>query len=1232
MGRLVRLELENFKSYKGHQMIGPFHNFTSVIGPNGAGKSNLMDAISFVLGVRSLHLRSMHLKDLVYRGAGDQEESDKLADPTNFPQKAYVMAVYEDDNGEEIIFKRTISISGSSEYRINNIVVSFNQYNEALERENILVKARNFLVFQGDVEAIASQSPKDLTKLIEQISGSWEYREEYEKLRIELERATENSTFNLNKKRGIHAEIKQYQEQKNEAERFEQMQKERAKVLVEYLLWKLFHIEKNIKSHQNQINENNEKIQLTQEKLNNADNALKTARRKHADKSRDILKLEDKTRKKERQLENKWPQHLELEEKIAHINKRLKRSRNNAEQLQQEYQHQESHIEALQTELRNVERALQQTEESFQSIFIKKGISLSESDLAEYNKLKQEVNLKTVDKQQQLANLRRQDNITRESLLRISERLNEKERQKAQLEDEEKSLNARKKKTEDYIKQLSEDLQAAQKSLQDLVTERENIQKMEKYLNNELQQTLNKLLQARVDQHESEKRQRMKETLDNLRRIYPGIHGRVKDLCTPNLQKYNVAVSVVLGRNWDAIIVDTEKTAIECIRYLREQRAGHATFIPLDTISTKPIHPKYRNFVKGAWLAIDIISYDTSLQRAMEYICGNTLVCETMEIAKYICYDRKEQVKAVTLDGTVIHKSGLITGGEVPNRDAVRAWEDKSVEELKRKREELLSKLNELSKSKRRGNAEEALQNEINGYRSRIDYSREDLDITQRKLDSIKDELKHVTEEIKELSNQHAEAKSKVEIIEEQIQTLESTIHQVEDEVFSDFCRKINVQNIREYEELQIDAANTRVRYATQQSKLQNQIDFEKQQLKEIGDRISSLNEHLTKDESLLAAFEKSRNKLGGEIDKIKEEIKALHDEQKTMSDTLAELAVEVENRKKEAMEVSKDLDKLMKEVARAESVIERLNAERFSIFRKCKLEEIKLPLKKGNLEAISIERAEAIFGEDEDAMEVDTEERAAEALGFGEIEVDFSRLGADKQRDDRGGEIEIEFQNRIKNITTELERMAPNLNANNRLNEVERRLRATKDDFEVAKRRATTAKEKFNAIRDERYRLFYDAFSHISQKIDQIYKELTKSKVFPLGGTAYLSLGDSEEPYLDGIKYHAMPPMKRFRDMEQLSGGEKTIAALALLFAFHSYKPAPFFVLDEVDAALDNANVARIANYIRNQAGEQYQFIVISLKAALYEKAEALVGIYRDQDINSSKTLSLRLDAYPDH
>lgn len=197
-------------------------------------------------------------------------------------------------------------------------------------------------------------------------------------------------------------------------------------------------------------------------------------------------------------------------------------------------------------------------------------------------------------------------------------------------------------------------------------------------------------------------------------------------------------------------------------------------------------------------------------------------------------------------------------------------------------------------------------------------------------------------------------------------------------------------------------------------------------------------------------------------------------------------------------------------------------------------------------------------------------------------------------------------------------------MRAIDRLDGVEARLKSTEKDFEDARRGAKQSRDAFNEVKERRFELFNKAFTHISEQISHVYKDLTRSAAYPLGGQAYLDTEDGDAPYLSGIKYHAMPPLKRFRDMEHLSGGEKTMAALALLFAVHSYQPSPFFVLDEVDAALDNANVEKIKNYIREHAGPGMQFIVISLKTGLFQGSESLVGVFRDQEANSSKTLTL--------
>lgn len=330
---------------RGHQTIGPFKNFTSIIGPNGAGKSNLMDAISFVLGVKSAQLRSSQLKDLVYRGrrlgkidedgsmVQDEEEDDNEQDGDGSAKKAWVLAVFLDTDGKEWKFQRTcvdipvcrvnkltalfrISTTGASEYKLNNKVVTYSAYNAALVSHNILVKAKNFLVFQGDVEAVASQSPRELSRLIEQISGSLELTGEYEKAKEAQDRATENATFNFNKRRGIAGEIKQYKEQKGEAERFEALVEKRVcsfcyfsvllcvadrilkdHLILQRILFKLFHIEEAITSNSETIVKKNKDLKGLRDEQRSHDKALEEARADQA-KARGAVMHKEKAIKK----------------------------------------------------------------------------------------------------------------------------------------------------------------------------------------------------------------------------------------------------------------------------------------------------------------------------------------------------------------------------------------------------------------------------------------------------------------------------------------------------------------------------------------------------------------------------------------------------------------------------------------------------------------------------------------------------------------------------------------------------------------------------------------------------------------------------------------------------------------------------------------------------------------------------------------------------------------------
>ncbi|KAI0028569.1 cohesin complex subunit psm1 [Vararia minispora EC-137] len=1239
---LIQIEVCDFKSYRGHQVVGPFRHFTSVIGPNGAGKSNLMDAISFVLGVKSAQLRSSQLKDLVYRGrrlardseAGpsgsadlsrttrDEEEEEGEGEGT--AKKAWVRAVYEDQNKKTWTFQRTISVMGSSEYRLNNKVVNYSTYNDKLIEHNILVKAKNFLVFQGDVEAVAQQSPRDLTRLIEQISGSLELEKEYEAAKLAQERATENATTNFTKRRGITGEIKQYKEQKTEADRFEALMQERDELVLRRVLYKLWHIEEALGHNAEEIQERSKALVGLRDNKSVADKALENARKDQATARSAVTAKEKRLKKAERQLEARKPDLAGIEAQIAHAVRKRDQAHNAREHVARDVNRHEVKLQALLRDLRETQRAADQAQEQ-QREASQNNFSLSEESLEEYRRLRAQANVLAVDERQELEMMRREEKGASRAYTHLKDKQEELEQRKETLGEDNDTLANRHEELKNKVDGLQTNLNKVKQDLENQQSERLRIAQLEQEVIEKFTEVSNKLMAASLDRHESEREAKLKETLLNLQKIFPGVRGRLVDLCKPTQRKFETAIAVVLGRNIDAVVVDEEKTAIDCIEYMRNQRAGIATFIPLDSIQVKPINDKFRSFAKGSRLAIDVIQYEPVIERAIHHACGNALVCDTMDIAKYVCYEKQQEVKAVTLEGTVIHKSGLITGGRGQNDNGSKKWDEKDYQGLIRVRDSLQDQLRELQQSKPR-TSDENLTSEMARLESALQVARDDLRACKSKLDGVKKELKATDKSLRENNPALRKARTTLDALVEKTNGLAAIIDDAEGDVFRAFCDRIGVANIREYEERQLKVAQeeseARMLFDTQIARLTHQSQFEEEQLTTQRERLQRIDETTEIEEANIEKHTQTLAETQAEIDTAQEEIKALQGEMGGLKEALEEKGGEVDEAKRAVNKATKALDLAEKEISSRNDEIERLGLERGGLYRKCRLEEIDLPLEEGSLKDNLREEV---------AMDVDDSETQPKRVSDYGIEVDFSLL-EDEEREDESPDARLkEFDADIAKLGAEIERMAPNMKAMERLDDVQARLAAAESEADKARKESKDARDAFNDVKQRRTDLFNSAYTHISERIDSVYKELTKGRAAPMGGVAYLSVEDSEEPYIAGVKYHAMPPMKRFRDMEQLSGGEKTIAALALLFAIHSYQPSPFFVLDEVDAALDNTNVAKIANYIRKHASESFQFIVISLKASLYERGESLVGIYRDQDVNSSRTLTLGLAQYDD-
>ncbi|KAK2748352.1 Structural maintenance of chromosomes protein 1 [Myotisia sp. PD_48] len=1259
MGKLIRLELFNFKSYKGHHtlLFGDAY-FTSIIGPNGSGKSNSMDAISFVLGIKSSHLRSTHLRDLVYRGRvlrtskinddGSTEVDNQQAEAPsqngdaeeqpaerNDPKTAWVMAVYEDDAGEEQQWKRSITSQGASEYRINNRVVTAQQYNDALEAENILIKARNFLVFQGDVESIASQSPKDLTRLIEQISGSLESKADYERLKVEQEETAEQLNFQLNRRRGINSEIKQYQEQKREAESYARKAEERDQAIITHILWKLFHFQRLIVESSSEIQKHQAELKEFRRGVEKYETNVEDAKKEHAQMGRRVTKAEKNIKLKEKEIEDTANSLIPVDEKIEITSKKATRYASRIAEVSKEAHSQSTTVKQLEKDLKLVEKAQTQWQNEWKQAMLTKGVKLKEEDLQEYNSLREEVNKRSSATQLKLDNRNRQRKADAETVNSLKSSLDSSEWQVKNLQSEINSISERKGGVADNIKATTKEIDVLKKDLNGLTSERLRVARVRTELDEKLQVTLKKLLEADDGRQQSEKEQRTKEMISTLKRIFPGVKGRVSELCQPKQKKYAEAVSTVLGRHFDAIVVDNEKTAKECIQHLRDQRAGQATFIPLETIQVKALNPNLKGMHRGMRPAIETVDYDSSVARAISYACGNAIVCDDLATAKYLCYDKGLETKAVTLDGTVIHKGGLMTGGRGPGQRSAKRWEDTEVANLHKFKDKLLADLEKLPKTHRRGSDEETLQAQLAGLEQRLAYSQDELDALERNLNSKSNELDFATRQVESVLPKYREKSAGLDELDASIKNLQDSVTEVEDEIYRRFCRRLGYANIQEYEaqqgSLQQAAAEKKLQFTTQKTKIENQLNFEEQRFQATQSRVDNLKSQEQRDQEMVSELEAERKVIQETLDRLNGELEVLRDALDKVKDRFSQSAEHLSEQRREYQKRSKHVEASLKSISALEGEVQRHSISKYTVIRRCKLEDIDIPLAKdsASLDTLPIDE---LVHQDPDAMELDEDSNTLGSHNkvfqdFG-IEIDFATLG-DSLKEDSDDKLDDELQDRIRSLNSELDKMAPNMRAIERLEGVENKLRSIEKDFEAARRRARKSKDDFEAVMQRRSDLFNKAFSHISEQIEPIYRDLTKTESYPMGGKAYLDIEDSEEPYLDGIKYHAMPPLKRFRDMEHLSGGEKTMAALALLFAIHSYQPSPFFVLDEVDAALDNNNVAKIANYIRDHAAPGMQFIVISLKTGLFQSSEALVGIYRDQAANSSKTLTLDLRKY---
>ena len=1200
-------------------MLGPL---TRKVGPNGSGKSNLMDAISFVLGVRSVHLRASELKDLIY-SENALNDNHEISYHEDVPTRASVMAVIEDTKHTEHRFQRIVNANASTEYRYNGRITTYASYNAKLEQLNVLVKTRNFLVFQGDVESVAEQCSKDLSDLMDQISGSRTLKNEYDEARISYEEAAEQLTALVSKRKLLQNELRQVRQHKEAFDRFGALKNEVHNHTIQKILWRLYHINEIIEIHTDWIEAHASRGEQAQKRLHEKEQMLSEARSMLGSVQQKKLDLENERKQANRSLDGIRPEKDRLIERIEHVNRKLQQAQFLYKQAEKDHDTLKESLKRLESDAALVQTCSDKMKAEQEAALAATSIKLNETDLQNYHDLKLKSQSTVVQERSQMEQLQRKIREKQTSLDVHQDRIQDMESKLERLEQLLASLSETQAELATREPESAEKLGRAKSILSTLQSKKESISSREKQLNEALVGCYNRLLRMGQDQRVHEREARLRESLRSLRTIFPGVHGRLLDLCKPTQRKYELAIATALGRNAEAVVVNHEKTAVECIEYLRNQRAGQATFIPLDTIQTKPINDRLRSLSPQARLAIDVIQYAPVIERAVSYACGNAMVCDTLDVARNICYERAQRVKAVTLDGTIIHKTGMITGGP-SMQETVKKWDDQELQGVQRERDRCMSELKELQQQKYVLEEEDELVASVTRAQASLQSIRAEQADVMRQTQDAQSQCAAIISQKKKTQDMIDKLNEDMSQLRSQMSDIEHTIHAADDDIFTEFCERIGVANVREYEANQLHISQA-LNVATQQyqrqlARIAHQRTFAEQQVKNTADRLAFIQASMEKERQRIPRLEEELQNCENSIQKYREIKARIQASFEAMQEEHDEKTETVNERRKALFHVMRDVEAHRKEVAERNDEIAQLDTERANLFRRCRMEALDLPLESGDLANVPLE--------EDVSMPVSEADNAVQVCRQYDITVDFSRL-SDAERTDRGSGKEYELQSRIDLAREEMEKLTPSTSTAERLDKLEKELKMCEHEIDSGREQVRESRDEFQLIKKQRSDLFMKAYHHIADRIDGVYKDLTKTKMAPMGGVAYLTLEDTDEPFRAGIRYHAMPPMKRFRDMDQLSGGEKTMAALALLFAIHTYQPAPFFVLDEVDAALDAQNVANVSHYIREHASDRFQFIVISLKASLYERSQGLVGVYRDQEAHSSASVTLDLEQY---
>jgi structural maintenance of chromosome 1 len=585
------------------------------------------------------------------------------------------------------------------------------------------------------------------------------------------------------------------------------------------------------------------------------------------------------------------------------------------------------------------------------------------------------------------------------------------------------------------------------------------------------------------------------------------------------------------------------------------------------------------------------VKTNKDVERAVQFVLGDTLIVDSLEDARRVAYEEapratqgRGQPKLVTLLGERIGKNGNMSYSADAQQDR---WEVRDLQMKQRELAEVENKLVEVAALEESGVLQleadaQALQRKLASYNDR-------LAVLSRRVESKKEELKGFEEQMKKIEATLAAKQKDVQQFEKEVDERQKKAYAAGKSKFAALGAELQIPDVARAVQDMRRAEEKDRQDEAQLLKRQTQLEAESRFLEQSvsNQSISADTKHVAE---MLTVTEKEKLELEAQVRELDKRVEALLKEASEGRNGDLALDEELRTKRAELDTARTRVQKRAQDESILRSKMKTYEQERTDILRQAQVDEIKVPQKEdGSVAFDGLTREERSM-------------TSATLAGHSD-----------------------ELQRKIALTQMEVDQLRPNFKSQAKFDDIQKKLEVTTKEADDARKKCQNAERDFNDVKQRRKETFLQCYNELSRSIDQIYKEMT-SYADEEGGTAFLDLDDEEEPYAKGVSLTTMMPRKRFRELHLQSGGERTVAALALLFAMHQYQRPPFMILDEVDAALDQRNVQALVNYLKKA---DFQAIVISLKDKLYGEADALVGVYKPHRSEASEVLTLDLRPY---